>query len=689
MTATLAPPPEPKQTPAMEEKTSSATRSRAKKGTRIFIGLVVLGALGFLLTGLVVPRIVAWQARKFTGRSFRFGFLVVLPNGRVTVSARGAQLLNKDFHLDSAQARLDWWNVLFHRIRVGYIDLADARFQIEKNPAGEWIINGVNTSKVGSAESGAEPTTSVQTPPSKPWAVGFGKVTFKNLEFDYRSPEINSVLHVNRLYIGPAESWRPESATPIEADLVLNGSPIFLKGTYTPFSAAPHIQAAITIRNFPLKPWAAIVAKSGIEQLVGHISLKGHIDSRYETKHGLFKGQWDARMDFVDVGGLSQKAPKTKNGYGKKLRFNINGPIDMKGMNLQLLNAGSESSRSVFKIAELKNAGNVRLELHDETFHRPPVFRMNPFDFSVTNISTIHPDQPLAFDFKAVLGKYDRFSAKGYVTPFAKKLNGKFSARIKELDLTPYTGYSERYTGSRIQTGVFNMDSETSITDDQLEAKNFVVLKKLEFQYINREKEDERTARIGIPTNVVLALIKDKYGNIELNVPVTGPASDPDVGFGSLMAKITATAIGIAAEKAAEYFFPPLKTINLLVSGIQFATKWRFQPLIFEPGTLNMTKETEEYLSAVGKKLQERPNVQLTVCGFGTLPDLAPGKKIKKTELLAQEKRDQLLKLATDRSVAVKDFLVNRFTIDSSRLLMCTPAADEDESALPRTTLSL
>ncbi len=697
MTQTLPPLNEPPiKAPAERLKPvpPSPQPPKKRRALRILIGLMVLGALGFVFTGLAVPRIVAWQMQKFTGRMFRFGFLVITPDGRVAVSARGGQLLNKDFHLNAAKARLDWWNILFRRIRVGYIDLADARIDIEKNKAGEFIVNGVNTSQLGSkpGTSADLPTPAASGSPSKPWGVGVGQVTFKNLEFNYRSAELNSKLIVNQLTIGSAESWHSESETPIEADLELNGGRILIKGTYTPFSSAPRIRAAVTITEFPLEPLAVIIGKSGIEQLTGQISLNGQIDSRYDTKHGLFNGKWDATVNFVNVTGLNQKPSATKEGFGKKIRFKINGPINIQGMQMQM-----SGTKTLVEINELKNSGVLRMELHDETFHRPPVFMLNPVDVQIKNISTFHPERPLSFDFKAALGKYDRFSAAGEVTPFAKKLNGKFTAKIKEVDLTPFTGYSERYTGSRIQTGVLNIDSEGVIKDDQIEATNKVVLKKLEFQYINREKEDERTAKIGIPSNVVLALIKDKNGNIDLNVPVTGSVRDPNVGFGSLMMKITAYAIGIAAQKAAEAFFPPLKTISLIVSGVQFATKWRFEPLVFEAGTLTMTKETQDYLSAVGKKLQDRPKVQLTVCGFGTRMDLSPGKKSKKPENdskkepdpLTQVERDLLIKLALDRAGIVKDFLVNDYAIDSGRLLMCTPDVDESKSAFPRANLSL
>jgi hypothetical protein len=56
---------------------------------------------------------------------------------------------------------------------------------------------------------------------------------------------------------------------------------------------------------------------------------------------------------------------------------------------------------------------------------------------------------------------------------------------------------------------------------------------------------------------------------------------------------------------------------------------------------------------------------------------------------LTQPQLDSLLKLADERSEAVKDYLIKTSGIASDRLLTCSPATEDSPKSFPKATLSL
>lgn len=92
-------------------------------------------------------------------------------------------------------------------------------------------------------------------------------------------------------------------------------------------------------------------------------------------------------------------------------------------------------------------------------------------------------------------------------------------------DLNLYSGY---YTGHSILTGDMFYFSETRVTDGQLESENHLLIKDVAVENI-------KGGLFSIPLKIAVWLLRDKNGDIELDIPVRGNLDDPTVDAWALV----------------------------------------------------------------------------------------------------------------------------------------------------------
>jgi hypothetical protein len=92
-------------------------------------------------------------------------------------------------------------------------------------------------------------------------------------------------------------------------------------------------------------------------------------------------------------------------------------------------------------------------------------------------------------------------------------------------DLNIYSGY---YTGHSILTGDMFYFCDTRITGGQLESENHLLIK-------NVDVENIKGGIFAIPLKLAVWLLKDRNGNIELDIPVRGDMDDPEVDAWALV----------------------------------------------------------------------------------------------------------------------------------------------------------
>ncbi|WP_052736642.1 DUF748 domain-containing protein [Aquincola tertiaricarbonis] len=219
---------------------------------------------------------------------------------------------------------------------------------------------------------------------------------------------------------------------------------------------------------------------------------------------------------------------------------------------------------------------------------------------SLGTFSTASP-QMAALSLQGRVAGTALLDISGSLNPAARPLAMDIRAKATDLELSPLSPYSGRYAGYAIERGKLSMDVAYRIAPDgRLDASNRVVLNQLTFG----ERVDSPDAT-QLPVALAIALLKDRHGVIDLDLPVSGSVNDPQFSVFGLVLKV----LGNLLVKAVTAPFS-------LFAGGGEADASRIG---FVPGTDRMAAGAEAALDTVARALADRPGLQLTVSGSGDL----------------------------------------------------------------------
>ncbi|OYT99269.1 MAG: hypothetical protein CFE40_05215 [Burkholderiales bacterium PBB1] len=185
----------------------------------------------------------------------------------------------------------------------------------------------------------------------------------------------------------------------------------------------------------------------------------------------------------------------------------------------------------------------------------------------------------------------------GQLNPMAKPLALNIRAKATDLELAPLSPYAGKYAGYAIERGKLSMDVSYAITPDgRLEAKNQVILNQLTFG----ERIDSPSAT-KLPVLLAVALLKDRHGVIDINLPISGSLNDPQFSVAGIIFKVILNLI----EKAITAPF------SLMFGG----GGEDLSEVAFGVGVPYFTESGAAALDKVAKALADRPSLKMTVTG--------------------------------------------------------------------------
>ncbi len=186
----------------------------------------------------------------------------------------------------------------------------------------------------------------------------------------------------------------------------------------------------------------------------------------------------------------------------------------------------------------------------------------------------------------------------GQLNPTAKPLALDIRARATDLELAPLSPYAGKYAGYAIERGKLSMDVAYKIdADGKLDAKNQVVLNQLTFG----EKIESKDAT-KLPVLLAVALLKDRNGVIDINLPVSGSVNDPKFSVGAIIWKVI---VNILTKAITAPF-------SLLAGG---GGADDLSTVEFKPGTAQIASAGVGAIDKVAKALVDKPALKMTVTG--------------------------------------------------------------------------
>ena len=212
----------------------------------------------------------------------------------------------------------------------------------------------------------------------------------------------------------------------------------------------------------------------------------------------------------------------------------------------------------------------------------------------------------------------------GKLNPLAQPLALDITGRVRDLELPPLTPYAVKYAGHGIERGKLSVDVNYKVLPNgQLTASNRLVLNQLTFG------EPVEGAPNSLPVKLAVALLADRNGVIDLDLPISGSLNDPQFRIGPVIFKIIVNLIGKALTSP----------FSLLASAFGGGEEMNHVP--FAPGSATLTPEAQQNLDKVAKALADRPALKITVTGTASLQDEREGlqRESLQQRVLAEKRR--------------------------------------------------
>lgn len=226
----------------------------------------------------------------------------------------------------------------------------------------------------------------------------------------------------------------------------------------------------------------------------------------------------------------------------------------------------------------------------------------------------------------------------GKLNPLAKPLALDIKGKVRDLELPPLSPYSVKYSGYGIERGKLSVDVSYLVQPDgRLTATNKVILNQLSFG----EKVPGSTA--SLPVKLAVALLADRNGVIDIDLPISGSLNDPQFSLGPIIVKVIVNVIVKAITAP----------FSLLANAFGGGGD-ELSTVAFAAGSAELGPEAKAGLDKVAKALADRPSLRLTVVGTSSVEAEREGFKRERLDALVRaEKRRITVKEGGTTSAAV------------------------------------
>jgi hypothetical protein len=198
-------------------------------------------------------------------------------------------------------------------------------------------------------------------------------------------------------------------------------------------------------------------------------------------------------------------------------------------------------------------------------------------------------------------GQVDRYAPVkilGAFNPLSPGGHTDVSMSFKHIELTTFTPYSGKFMGYRIERGKLSLDLHYIVDGRQLNASNKILME----QFTLGDKVDSPEAT-HLPVRFAIALLKDRNGNIDLDLPVKGSLDDPKFSVGRIILKVLTNLVTKAVTS-------PFKALSALVGG---GEDEQLDIVDFAAGGSGLDSSQTGRLDKLGKALTDRPQLRLDI----------------------------------------------------------------------------
>ncbi|MBZ5640158.1 MAG: DUF748 domain-containing protein [Acidobacteriia bacterium] len=201
-------------------------------------------------------------------------------------------------------------------------------------------------------------------------------------------------------------------------------------------------------------------------------------------------------------------------------------------------------------------------------------------------------------DLKGRLDHQAPLEITGKINPLRGSLYADVKAAVHDIEMSPFTPYSGKFAGYAIEKGKFSMDVQYHVENGKLDASNKLFLDQFTFG----EKVDSPDAT-SLPVRLAVSLLKDRNGEIHLDLPVKGSLNDPKFSVWRIVLKIIRNVLVKAATS-------PFALLRALAGGAE-----ELSYVEFADGRSTLDAPAKSKLESLEKALYDHPALKLEITG--------------------------------------------------------------------------
>ena len=209
------------------------------------------------------------------------------------------------------------------------------------------------------------------------------------------------------------------------------------------------------------------------------------------------------------------------------------------------------------------------------------------------------PNMKAKVNIKALVDNRSRLFISGLVNPLAKPLFADLVIKVGGAGMTRFSPYAQKFLGYKIEKGKMFLDLHIKLEGNKLYVDNRLVLD----QFDLGEQVPSKDA-IHAPVKLAIALLKDRSGKIDLDIPVRGKLDDPEFSYRS------------AVLRAIMNIFIKAATSPFSLLGAVLGSDEKLDTVIFPPGSAKLGDEAKKKLDLLAKALRDRPALKVEITGY-------------------------------------------------------------------------
>ena len=167
---------------------------------------------------------------------------------------------------------------------------------------------------------------------------------------------------------------------------------------------------------------------------------------------------------------------------------------------------------------------------------------------------------------------------------------------FRNIELTIFNPYSGKFAGYNITKGKLTTLLHYKVQGRKLDAQHHITVDQLEFGAKTASKD-----AVSLPVKLAVALLKDRNGVIDLDIPVSGTLDDPTFRLAPIIWKVFVNIL----KKAV--------TAPFALLGSLFGGGPDLQFIDFRPGAADLDSAAADKARTMAKALTERPQLKIEV----------------------------------------------------------------------------